>query len=504
MAAINPALVLELRDVSKHFPGVQALRNVNLRVHSGEVHALVGENGAGKSTLTKIIAGVYPPNDGQLLLRGKTQHFRSPYDAQRAGIGVVYQEFNLLPELSIAENIFLGSEPQQGSLPLINWNQMRERAGELLKRIGLTFDPDTLVANLSVAQQQMVGVAKALQHNAVLIVLDEPTTRLTDHETGDLFRVIQALKRAGVAVIFISHRLEEVKQMCDRATILRDGEVVATVDVRDTSVEELTWLVLGRRLSEQFPRRQVHIGQEILRIQSLTRYDKFEDVSFTLNAGEILGIYGLVGSGRTALLRAIFGLDAVDEGQLYIDRRLAHIHSPQDAIGQGLGLLTEDRQRQGLLLDMGVSENITLTTLEYDSAGLWIDHDREIALTDHYVKQLRIETPHPDFKTLYLSGGTQQKVILAKWLATGPRILLCDEPTQGVDIGGKVEIYSLMNGLAENGVGIVMVSADLTEILRMCDRFLILRAGRVVATLASDETDEATVLAFAMGETPDD
>jgi ribose transport system ATP-binding protein len=504
MAADGSALELEIRDVSKYFPGVQALRNVNLSVHSGEVHALVGENGAGKSTLTKIIAGVYPPSDGQVLLRGKTQRFRSPYDAQKAGIGVLYQEFNLLPELSIAENIFLGSEPQQGSLPLIDWSQMHKQAGKLLKRIGLSFDPETLVAKLSIAQQQMIGVAKALHHNARLIVMDEPTTRLTEHETGDLFGLIQVLKRAGVAVIFISHRLEEVKQICDRATILRDGEVVATVEVSDTSVEELTRLVLGRRLAEKFPRRQARIGQEILRVQSLTCYDKFEDVTFTLNAGEILGVFGLVGSGRTALLRAIFGLDAVDEGQLYLDRRLAHIHSPQDAISHGLGLLTEDRQRQGLLLEMGVSENITLTALEHDTPGLWIDHSRESALTDHYIKQLRIDTPHPAFKTLYLSGGTQQKVILAKWLATGPRILLCDEPTQGVDIGGKVEIYTLMNDLAENGVGIIMVSADLTEILRMCDRFLILRAGQVVATLACDDSDEAMVLAYATGDNPDD
>jgi ribose transport system ATP-binding protein len=504
MVAVGSPLVLELRDVSKHFPGVQALRNVNLTVHGSEIHALVGENGAGKSTLTKIIAGVYPPSEGQLLLRGEMQRFRSPYEAQKAGIGVLYQEFNLLPELSIAENVFLGSEPQQGSLPLINWKEMHQKTSELLRRIGLLFDPDTGVARLSVAQQQMVGVAKALHHNARLIVMDEPTTRLTEYETADLFRVIQALKRAGVAVLFISHRLEEVKQICDRVTILRDGEVVATLNARETSLEELTRLILGRHLSEKFPRRQARIGSEILRVQSLTRYDVFEDVSLTLNAGEILGIFGLVGSGRTALLRAIFGLDSVDEGQLYVDRRLTQIRSPQDAIGYGIGLLTEDRQRQGLLLDMGVSENITLTALEHRTPGMWIDHEHEAALTHHYIKQLHIDVPHPDFKTQYLSGGTQQKVIMAKWLAAGPRILLCDEPTQGVDIGGKVEIYNLMNELAENGVGIIMVSADLTEIMSMCDRFLILRGGRVITTLSSDETDEATVLAYAVGGTRDD
>jgi ribose transport system ATP-binding protein len=502
--ATPPPLILELRDISKHFPGVRALHSVNLSVHSGEVHALIGENGAGKSTLTKIIAGVYPPTGGQLILCGETQCFRSPHDAQQAGIGVLYQEFNLLPELSIAENIFLGNEPQQGSLPLINWKQMRAQTAELLQRIGLTLEPDVLVAQLSVAQQQMVGVAKALHHNARLIVMDEPTTRLTEYECGDLFRVIQTLKLAGVAVLFISHRLEEVKRICDRATILRDGEVVATVDVRATSVEELAQLVLGRQLSEKFPPRKAQIGPEILRVRGLTRYDVFEDVSFTLNAGEILGIYGLVGSGRTALLRTIFGLDAMDEGEIYIGRHLAQIHSPQDGISYGIGLLTEDRQRQGLLLEMGVSENITLTALEHRTSGPFIDHSREFELASHYIKQLRINTPHPDFKTLYLSGGTQQKVILAKWLATGPRILLCDEPTQGVDIGGKVEIYNLMNELTGSGVGIVMVSTDLTEILKMCDRILILHAGRVSTTLVCQDTDEGTALAYALGAMPND
>ncbi|MBN2469863.1 MAG: sugar ABC transporter ATP-binding protein [Anaerolineae bacterium] len=504
MMAARPTLILELQAISKYFPGVCALRNVTFSLRSGEVHALIGENGAGKSTLTKIIAGVYPPTEGQIVLHGKPQTFRSPYEAQQAGIGVLYQEFNLLRELSIAENIFLGNEPQQGSLPFIDWKEMRRKTAEVLQHTGLSLDPDTPVEQLSVAQQQMVGVAKALHHNARLIVMDEPTTRLTERETGDLFRVIQALKQAGVAVLFISHRLEEIKQICDRATILRDGEVVATVDVRTTSIEGLSQLVLGRQLSEKYPLRDPCVGPELLRIQGLTRYDIFEDVSFTLNAGEILGIYGLVGSGRTALLRAIFGLDAVDEGQIFIDRRLAQIRSPQDSISYGIGLLTEDRQRQGLLLEMGVRENITLTALEHGSPGPLIDHIRDSELADRYIRQLRIDTPYPGFKTLYLSGGIQQKVILGKWLATGPRILLCDEPTQGIDIGGKVEIFNLMNALANDGVGIVMVSTDVTEILGMCDRFLILRDGRVVTTLAGKEADEETVLAYALGDQPDD
>jgi len=499
MANDHPPVILELKDISKHFPGVLALQNITLAVRAGEVHALLGENGAGKSTLTKIIAGVYPPTSGQLLLNGKMQHFRSPYDAQKAGIGVLYQEFNLLPDLSIAENIFLGSEPQQHGLPFIDWKQMRQQTADLLAHIGLSAAPETPIGKLSVAQQQMVVLAKALHQNVCLIVMDEPTARLTDYEKADLFRVIQTLKQGGVAVLFISHRLEEVQEVCDRATILRDGHLVATVNVAETSLDELTTLMLGRQLAEKFPPRLHKVGEEIMRVQSLTRYDVFEDVSFTLHAGEILGIVGLVGSGRTALLRAIFGMDAIDEGQIYVERRLVQIQSPQEAIACGIGLLTEDRQTQGLVLDMAVRENITLAELEHGLPGPLIDHEEEAALAEYYIAELDIHTPGPDFKALYLSGGTQQKVILAKWLATGPRILLCDEPTQGVDIGGKAEIYRLMSDLANGGVGILMVSGDLAEILGMCDRVLVLREGRIVGSLSRDEADEATILAYAAG-----
>ncbi|HML23470.1 MAG TPA: sugar ABC transporter ATP-binding protein [Aggregatilinea sp.] len=499
----NTAVILDLQHVSKQFPGVLALQDVTLALHVGEVHALLGENGAGKSTLTKIIAGVYPPTSGEIRLFGEPCQFAAPHDAQKAGIGVLYQEFNLLPELSVAENVFLGSEPEQHGLPVIDWKGMHQRTRDLLERLGTSISPDATVGNLSVAQQQMVQVVKALHQNAKLIVMDEPTTRLTEFEARDLFAVVRALKREGVTIIFISHRLEEVKQICDRATILRDGEVVATVDVASTSLETLAALMLGHRLAQRFPPRHMHQGDELLRVQGLTRYGAFEDIDFALYGGEILGITGLVGSGRTALLRAIFGIIPVDEGHFYVDRRLAQIHSPQDAIAHGIGLLTEDRQREGLVLEMGIGENITLASLEHDPPGLLIDHQHEAELTDYFIRELRISTPHPDFQTRYLSGGTQQKIVISKWLATGPRILLCDEPTQGVDIGAKVEIYRLMNDLVENGLGIVMVSADISEVLGMCDRLIVLRDGQIVARLARGEASESTVLAYAMGETPD-
>jgi ribose transport system ATP-binding protein len=491
-------VILELKQISKQFPGVMALYDVSLTLRAGEVHALLGENGAGKSTIAKIIAGVYPPTSGELLLNGEARRFSSPHDAQKTGIGILYQEMNLLPELSVAENVFLGSEPRQYGLPVIDWKQVHQKTSELLKRLGLSLSSQTKVGALSVAQQQMVQVIKALHQDARLIVMDEPTTRLSEFETRDLFQVMQTLKHEGVAIIFISHRLEEVKQICDRATIIRDGRVVATVDAAGTSLEEMTRLMLGRPLTERFPRRQVTRGAELLRVQGLTRYGMFEDIDFTLYAGEILGITGLVGSGRTALLRAIFGVIPVDEGQFYIYRRQAQIRTPQDAIAHGIGLMTEDRQGEGLVLEMGVSENITLASLEHEPPGLLIDHGQEAELAAYYIRQLRIATPHPDFKTRDLSGGTQQKVVLSKWLATGPRILLCDEPTQGIDIGAKTEIYRLMNELVEAGIGIVLVSADITEVVGMCDRIMVLRGGHLVCTLLREEANEATVLTFAM------
>jgi ribose transport system ATP-binding protein len=433
---------------------------------------------------------------------GVPRNFGSPHDAQKAGIGILYQEMNLLPELNVAENVFLGSEPQQHVLPVIDWKLMHQKTDDLLKRLGLNLSTHARVSTLSVAQQQMVQVVKALHQNARLIVMDEPTTRLTEFETRDLFQVIGALKREGVTIIFISHRLEETKQICDRATILRDGRVVATLDMAGTSLEILTTLMLGHSLPERFPRREVQIGEELLRVQGLTHYGMFEDINFTLRAGEILGITGLVGSGRTAVLRAIFGLVPMDEGQFYINRRLVQIRTPQDAVAHGIGLLTEDRQREGLVLEMGISQNMTLASLENEPPGPLIDHQEEAELTDYYVRQLRINIPHPGFKTRYLSGGTQQKVVLSKWLATGARILLCDEPTQGIDIGAKTEIYRLLNELVEAGTGVVLVSADITEILGLCDRFLMLRNGRVAGTLTRAEANEAKILAYATGGTP--
>ncbi|MBZ0321010.1 MAG: sugar ABC transporter ATP-binding protein [Anaerolineae bacterium] len=489
--------------MSKQFPGVMALQAVDLEVHAGEIHALLGENGAGKSTLAKIIGGVYPPTSGEIYLNDVLQNFHSPYDAQKAGVGMLYQELNLLPELTIAENIFLGSEPKQAILPFIDWKRIHRQTAILLEKVGLEVSFKVKVGSLSIAQQQMVQLAKALHQNIQLLIMDEPTARLTHHETENFFHSVQALKHQGVAILFISHRLDEVKNHCDRATILRDGQVVATLDVKEHSLDTISTLILGRHLSEKFPQRQAQYGAELLRVQGLTRYGIFEDIGFTLREGEILGITGLVGSGRTAILRAIFGLEPVDEGDFYINRHRVQIRSLQDAIQYGIGLLTENRQQQGLVLEMNIRENIHLASLEKAPAGPFIDHQQEAQLSAYYIRKLGIEAPSHDFKTRHLSSGNQQKVILSKWLATSPHILLCDEPTQGVDIGGKTEIYHLMNQLLDRGMGIVMVSGDINEILEMCDRVIVLHKGRIAATLPCSETDEASVLAYALhGGTP--
>ncbi|HLA44266.1 MAG TPA: sugar ABC transporter ATP-binding protein, partial [Aggregatilineales bacterium] len=353
--------ILQLENINKQFPGVHALKNVSLTVERGTVHAIIGENGAGKSTLVKIVSGVFPPTSGAIYLDRESQDFSSPFQAQGAGISTLYQEVMLLPELTVAENIFLGSEPQQTGLPRIDWKGIIHRARDILRRIDASFAPEDKVGNLTVAQQQLVQIARAMKQEAKLIVLDEPTARLSQHETGDLFRVIRNLKNEGVSFIYITHRLEEIEEICDRVTIMRDGRVVTTLNVEQISITHLASLMLGKQFNEQFPRRRGRIGKEILRVQGLTHYGAFEEVDFTLHRGEILGITGLVGSGGTALLNTIFGMEILDEGQIYVDRHLAHIHSPRDAIASGIGLLTEDRHEKGLILDMGVPENINLT-----------------------------------------------------------------------------------------------------------------------------------------------
>jgi ribose transport system ATP-binding protein len=497
----NP--ILEMQSISKSFPGVGALRHVDFDIIRGEVHILLGENGAGKSTLIKILAGVYPPDTGLVLWHGQPVQFKNPRDAHQAGINIIYQESSLIPHLSVAENIFLGNEPARlPGIPLINWSQLYNQTQQLLTQLDLNIDPKLPVSNLSVAEQRMIEVAKALRQSADLIIMDEPTASLASREVETLFRIIRTLTRRGVAIVYISHRLEEALKIGDRATILRDGKKVATVAITGTSIDKLTHLITGKDLRRKFPQRDSVPGLEILRVKGLTRYGIFDDISFNLRAGEIVGLTGLMGSGRTALVRAIFGLDPLDEGKIFVDGQAVDISSPQVAINLGLGLLTEDREEQGLILEMNTADNITLAALERDWPGPWLDHHGEQTMAEYYIDRLNIKPPSPQQLTRFLSSGMQQKVILSRWLATRSRVLIFDHPTRGVDVSGKVEIYHFMADLAEQGVSILIVSSDIPELLGICDRILVLHQGSLVASLPQPQTTTDIIMAYATGGRP--
>jgi len=498
-------IILEMRGIDKSFPGVQALRGVDLDVRRGEVHVLLGENGAGKSTLIKILTGAYQQDAGQIIFKGKEVVFNSPGEAQKAGISVIYQELNLIRHLTVIENIYLGNEPYVlPGLPILDQERMAAGAQELLDRLNLAIDPHARVDELNPAEQQMVEVARALHLSTDLIIMDEPTATLSSREVADLFSVIRALRAHGVAVIYISHRLEEMLQIGDRATVLRDGCKIATVTLAHTSLDELIQMIVGRYLPPEgrFPRLPVQVGPEILRVEGLTRRGAIEDATFSLHAGEILGITGLIGAGGTALVRAIFGADPADAGTIYMNGQPVKIDSPQAAIAQGIGLLTENRQEQGLVLDMSALDNMTLAALENAWPGPFLDRDAENHIGAQYAERLGIRLENLLQRTLFLSGGTQQKVVLSKWLATRSQVLIFDEPTRGIDVGARVEIYRLMNELARQGVGMIIVSSDLSEILGMCDRILVLHQGRVVATLPRSEASKQLILTYAGGGGP--
>jgi ribose transport system ATP-binding protein len=496
--------LLKLDGISKSFPGVRALSNVHLHVRKGEVHALLGENGAGKSTLMKILSGAYSRDSGDIIWDGKKIEIHNPKAAQEYGIGIIYQEFNLVPHLSIAENVFIGREKfKNKALNLLDWGEMYRQTQILLDELNLKLDPRRPVMGLGVAHQQMVEIAKALSLDARLLIMDEPTSALTDTEIHQLFSVIRKLKERGVSVVFISHHLDEVFEICDRGTILRDGEYIATVDLQHTTETELIQLMVGRSLEQQFPKVEPRRGKEALRVEGLSRKDVLYDINFTAYTGEILGIAGLVGAGRTELMRAVFGADPIDKGQIYIFGKPVKINSPQVAIKAGIGLLPEDRKQQGLILLMSVLNNISLASLDLlkNKFNLLRLKDEKTQAKD-YVSKLKILTPHVDQQVQFLSGGNQQKVVLAKWLAGKSKVLIFDEPTRGIDVGAKVEVYHLMNNLVENGVAVIMISSEMPELLGMSDRILVMHEGHLSAEMTRAEATQEKVLAAAMGTNP--
>lgn len=489
------SMLLEMRSITKRFPGVLALNEVNFDVRKGEVHALVGENGAGKSTLMKILSGVYERDSGEVVFKGQPVAFRNPRQSQLAGITTIYQELNQVPYLSVTENIFLGTELTRGVA--LKWSEMHQRARELLAKLHLDIDPRTLVNELGVGMQQMVEVAKALYHKADLIIMDEPTSSLSIREINDLFSIVRELKAEGVSVIYISHHLEETFQISDRITVLRDGRHISTQPTEALNVDKLIRLMVGRDLSEQFPKETVVRGDEILRVEGLNQGTRLFDISFAAYAGEVLGLAGLVGAGRTELVRAIFGADPIDSGQFFVDGQAVSIKSSRDAVSHGIGLLTEDRKRQGLFLQMNVRENVTMSVLERLTRSLVTNQKKEAVLTQEYIDSLAIKTSGQDQPAINLSGGTQQKVVLSKWLATKPRMLIFDEPTRGIDVGAKVEIYRMMNDLAKQGVAILMVSSELPEILGMSDRIMVIAGGRIRGFLNREEATEEKIMELA-------
>ena len=492
--------LLEMRDINKSFPGVQALSKAQLTLKAGEVHCLLGENGAGKSTLMKILSGAQPADSGEILLEGRPIQIHSPHHAQQLGISMIYQEFNLSPYLSVAENIFLGREPKRPGTPFIHWAKLYADAKDILQRIRVDMDVRQPVNELSVAQQQMVEIAKALSVNAKLIVMDEPSATLTDHELQALFDLIRDLQSQGIGIIYISHRLEEIFEIGHRCTIMRDGEHVGSEDVANLRREDIIRMMVGRELKEEFPKETFERGRERLRVEGLCRDKVIKDVSFSLHEGEIVGITGLVGAGRTEVARAIFGADTLDSGTVKLDGQPLRVRSPREAIQKGIGLLTEDRKSQGLVLGMSIRENTTLANLGEIAWGPFLNRGQEREVSRKYVEELQVKTPGIEQYAQNLSGGNQQKVVLAKWLFTESKVLIFDEPTRGIDVGAKVEIYKLMNALVKQGVVVLMISSELPEILGMCDRILVMHEGQLKGELARAEATQEKIMHMATGQ----
>lgn len=490
---------LQMSHITKRFPGVLALSNVDFALHKGEVHALLGENGAGKSTLMKILSGVYQPDEGEIIFEGQPVTFANPLSAQSAGITIIHQEFNLFPELTVEENIFIGREFCKNNRWRLDEKQQRQAAIDILQKLNLNIAPDTLVADLTVAQQQMVEIAKAISVNAKILIMDEPTAALTETEIDSLFQVTRLLKEQGTGIVYISHRLEELALIADRATVMRDGQFIATVDYDAVKISDLIAMMVGRDLGNIYPRREPLAQRKpVLEVSGLTRNGVLNNIDFTLNQGEILGFAGLMGAGRTELARAIFGADPIDGGTLKLNGKVTVIKDIPDAIQQGISYLTEDRKKEGLALGLSVERNIMLGNYpEYSDRFGNVDSKRCQKTSEEQVKALRIKTPHLEQAALNLSGGNQQKIIIARWVCKDTDILIFDEPTRGIDVGAKLEIYELMNRLVAKGKSIIMISSELPEVLGMCDRILVMRNGRITGELASDDATQEKIMQYA-------
>ena len=491
--------LLQMEGIYKSFPGVQALSDARFDLHYGEVHALVGENGAGKSTLMKILGGIYHKDAGRVILEGQEVEITSPRMAQHLGISIIHQELNLMPHLTVAQNIFIGREPRTNLPFVVDDKTTNEKAIRLFELLNLRLDPTTKVADLTVAKQQMVEIAKALSFNAKILVMDEPTAALTDTEIDELFTIIRQLREKGVGIVHISHRLEELKLISDRVTVMRDGKYIDTLKTSEAKIDRIISLMVGRTIYESAPELPEKPNQDVvLEVRNLNRGKALRDVSFNLRRGEILGFAGLIGAGRTEVARAIFGADAYETGEILIRNKRVHIKNPGDAVIHGIGYLSEDRKRYGLTLGLDVKENVAMASMKKFLKWLgWMDFSKTAQRGQEMVKALNIKTPNLEQKVKFLSGGNQQKVVIGKWLTADTDILIFDEPTRGIDVGAKSEIYKLLNDLAHQGKSIIMISSELPEILRMSHRVVVMCEGRVTGILSAAEATQENIMKYA-------
>jgi rhamnose transport system ATP-binding protein len=494
--------VLELRAITKTFPGVKALDHVHFQLKSGEIHALMGENGAGKSTFIKVITGVHQPDQGDIFINNQKVDFRNPNDAKRYGIAAIYQHVTCYPDLTVTENIFMGHEKIHKATKRILWHDMHAEAKKLLDTLGANFEPRTQMGTLSVAEQQIVEIAKALSSEAKIIIMDEPTAALTKRESEELYRISEQLRDSGVAIIFISHRFEDMYRLASKVTVFRDSRYIGTWGVNEISNEELIVAMVGREITQLYPQRKTTIGEEILRVEGLGRTGYFVDVSLQLHRGEIVGLTGLVGAGRTEVCQTLFGIEQADKGAIYVKRTKTNIRNPQDAIKLGIGYLPEDRQKQGLVLDWEIGRNITLSSIGRYAKGGWLNDAQETQVSKSLAEKVNVKAQSIFDLVSSLSGGNQQKVVFAKLLTADLDILILDEPTKGVDVGAKYAIYEIINDLAAQGYGIILVSSDMPEVIGMSDRIVVMREGRITSHLSKEQVSQEAILEASMSDHP--
>jgi len=492
--------LLTVEGLTKFFPGIKALDEVNLTLRSGEVHALIGENGAGKSTLVKIITGVYFATEGSIIFDGKPINFKNAIDAQEAGIAAIHQEASMFDELSVVENIYMGHHLTNGKLKKIDWKSMKETTKELLEKMQLDINPDTLVKNLSVAQRHMVEIAKALSFNAKLVIMDEPTSALTSNEAEDLFRIIRTLKEEGKAILFISHKFDEIFEVCDYFTVMRDGKYIGEGKISEANEDEIINMMIGRSISTMYPERTPNLGKTFLKVNSLAQLGAFKDVSFDVHEGEIVGFFGLVGAGRTEVARTIFGIDKKIAGNMEILGKEYDPKSAKDAMEQGIALVPEDRQKQGLILEQSISRNIALPNLENLSKHKFIlDKNKEKDYVTQYGGEMEIKAAGYAVDAQTLSGGNQQKVVLAKWIGMQPRLLILDEPTKGIDVATKAAVHEFVAEMANAGKAVIVISSELPEVMGMADKIVIMHEGVVTGIVKKKETSKEQIMKYAIG-----